>query len=204
MDTTESNLQQYKARQLRGLPDVAGVYALCDLDGLPLYVGQAAATKDTSIRKRVQRHLTSARSDVIANRQLDVWEVAYVRGWAVIGQGERASLEAQLFHLFDGEQQLVNGTVPARPAQLLTSVPEYIQVQTLPDAAIAARRDPSVRFPRQVQQFHQLLDYILNTQDKRHLRRALAVHHGRLTRQLDRFLQTHEPTDSDGPAPDDG
>jgi DNA mismatch endonuclease (patch repair protein) len=53
-----------------------GVYVLCDLDGVPLYVGQS---KD-GIRGRVARHLTSARSDMIANRQLDVWKIAYV--WA--------------------------------------------------------------------------------------------------------------------------
>lgn len=43
-----------------------GVYVLCDLDNVPVYVGQS---KD-GIRQRVQRHLTSARSDVIANRQI--------------------------------------------------------------------------------------------------------------------------------------
>ena len=201
MDTSESNLQQYKARQLRGLPDVAGVYALCDLDGVPIYVGQAAASRDTSIRKRVQRHLTSARSDVIANRQLDVWEVAYVWAWEAPDTGVRSALEAQLFHLFDGERQLVNGTVPPAPAAPLSRVPDHAVVQTLPDIAVAARLDPAIRFPRQVQQFHQLLDYILNTQDKRHLRRALAVHHRRLNRHLDQFLRTHQPTaddDSDG------
>ncbi len=186
-----------KLQQLKSLPDAAGVYALCDLDGLPIYVGQAKATKHTSLRQRVQRHLTSARSDVIANRQLDVWEVAYVRGWAVAGTAARERLEAQLFHLFDGEHQLVNGTVLPAPTKILKKPPPFIEVQTLPSAAIEARRDPSVRFPRQVQQFHQLLDYILNTQDKRHLRRALAVHHRRLNRFLDQFLKTHEPHPDD-------
>lgn len=81
MDTSQINLQRYKRLQLRDLPDVAGVYALCDLDGVPIYVGQAESSRDTSIRKRVQRHITSARSDIIANRQLDVWEVGYVWAW---------------------------------------------------------------------------------------------------------------------------
>jgi len=201
MDTSESNLQQYKQRQIRDLPDTAGVYALCDLDGLPIYVGQAAATKDTSIRKRVQRHLTSARSDVIANRQLDVWEIAYVRGWRADSPAARALLEAQLFHLFDGGNQLVNGTIPPIPVDPLTEPPHGVEVCILPASVIETRKDPAIRFPRQVQQFHQLLDYILNTQDKRHLRRALEVHHRRLNRFLEQFLRTHEPNaddDSDG------
>src|SRR5882762_6086882 len=71
------NLQKYRHTQLISLSDEVGVYALCDLDGVPIYVGQSV----DGIRTRVRRHLTSARSDVIANRQLDVWEVAYVWAW---------------------------------------------------------------------------------------------------------------------------
>jgi hypothetical protein len=197
MDTSESNLQAFKLRQIRDLPDSAGVYALCDLDRLPIYVGQAAASKDTSVRKRVQRHLTSARSDIIANRQLDVWEIAYVRGWVVDDPAARSLLEAQLFYLFDGRHQLINGTLPPAPAQLLERAPDAIEVCILPAKVIETRKDPAIRFPRQVQQFHQLLDYILNTQDKRHLRRALDVHHRRLNRFLRQFLETNAPA-SDG------
>lgn len=58
------------------LPVEKGVYVLCDLDHIPIYVGKSSE----GIRKRVQRHLTSARSDIIANRQIDVWEIAWV--WA--------------------------------------------------------------------------------------------------------------------------
>ena len=67
----------YRARQVRAIPTPVGVYALCDLDEVPIYVGQST----DGIRARVQRHLTSARSDVIANRQIDVWEIAYVWAW---------------------------------------------------------------------------------------------------------------------------
>jgi len=62
----------FRARQLSLLTNLIGVYALCDLDGMPVYVGQST----DGIRARVQRHLTSARSDVIANRMIDVWEIA--------------------------------------------------------------------------------------------------------------------------------
>jgi hypothetical protein len=54
----------YRARQIKDLTDQIGVYALCDLDGVPIYVGQSV----DGIRSRVRRHLTSARSDIIANR----------------------------------------------------------------------------------------------------------------------------------------
>jgi hypothetical protein len=58
------------------LTNKIGCYVLCDLDEVPIYVGQSV----DGIRARVRRHLTSARSDIIANRQIDVWEIAYV--WA--------------------------------------------------------------------------------------------------------------------------
>lgn len=69
------------------------VYALCDLDGVPIYVGQSV----DGIQARVRRHLTSARSDIIANRQLDVWEVAYVMAWPAEREAI-AELEATLYH----------------------------------------------------------------------------------------------------------
>lgn len=181
--------QQFRKRALRGLPDTAGVYALCDLDDVPIYVGQATASKDTSIRKRVQRHLTSARSDVIANRQLDVWEVAFVRGWECSDAIERGILESQLVHYFDAQSPLVNGTIPAHPDKQITAIPTPVSVQVIEEGLIVTRKDPAIRFPRQAETFRQLLDYVLNVYDKPHLRRALQVHHERMSRYLEAFLQ---------------
>lgn len=58
----------FRTQALGKLTDQIGVYALCDLDGVPIYVGQSV----DGIRSRVRRHLTSARSDIIANRMIDV------------------------------------------------------------------------------------------------------------------------------------
>jgi len=77
-----TDLQKYRTDQLKQLTAEIGVYALCDLDNVPIYLGQS---KD-AIRSRVRRHLTSARSDVIANRQIDVWEIAYVWAWPMPGK----------------------------------------------------------------------------------------------------------------------
>lgn len=182
------NVQEFKAQHIRKLPDRAGVYALCDLDEVVLYVGQATRSKDTSIRGRVQRHLTSARSDVIANRQLDVWEIAYVWAWPVDQEPRRKELEAHLFHKFNDQSPLVNGKVLVSHAPLSFSVPRRIRVQIMPDEEIAIRQQPALRFPRQIQHFNQLVDYVLNTQDKPHLRRALQVYYDRLTRYFQEFL----------------
>jgi hypothetical protein len=47
---------------------------VCDLDQVPIYIDPSV----DGIRSRVRRHLTSARSDIIANRQVDVWEIVCI------------------------------------------------------------------------------------------------------------------------------
>ena len=113
-------IQQYRAQQASLLPAPIGVYALCDLDEVPIYVGQSV----DGIRARVRRHLTSARSDIIANRQVDVWEIAYVWAWPCENQDTINSLEAFLFHQFDAQSRLMNGTIPANPESLPFASPE--------------------------------------------------------------------------------
>lgn len=54
-----------------------GVYAFYDYDGEPIYVGQ---TKE-SLATRLNRHLTNQRTDAVAMRILDVFEVAELEVW---------------------------------------------------------------------------------------------------------------------------
>lgn len=54
-----------------------GVYAFYDYDGEPIYVGQT----NEKLRTRVRRHLTNQRTDAVAMRILDVFEVAEVEIW---------------------------------------------------------------------------------------------------------------------------
>lgn len=54
-----------------------GVYAFYDYEGEPIYVGQT----NEQLRVRVQRHLTNQRSDAVAMRILDVFEVAEIELW---------------------------------------------------------------------------------------------------------------------------
>lgn len=178
------DLQRYKEVQLRTLPSGTGVYALCDLDEVPIYIGQST----DGIRTRVRRHLTSARSDVIANRQIDVWEIAFVWAWPIEGERAIDELESLLFNEFDCQSRLVNGEVLPRPENLTVTVPPRVRVQVIPSEEVTVRKESVLRFPRQIQHFNQLVDYILNTQDKPHLRRALRVYYDRLTRYYHAFL----------------
>lgn len=181
----------FRARAVATLDPRIGVYALCDLDGVPIYVGQSV----DGIRARVRRHLTSARSDIIANRQVDVWEIAYVLSWPVQDAAAIGPLEAGLFHQFNARSTLMNGSVPLK-ATSAAPLPEAEQrVQVMSDDERARRLDPAVRLPRQVEHYGRLVDHFLNVKNSVELRVSLEAHFARLTRYHERFL------DQDGPAP---
>lgn len=54
-----------------------GCYAFYDYEGEPIYVGQT----HEQLRTRVRRHLTNQRTDAVAMRILDVFEVAELQLW---------------------------------------------------------------------------------------------------------------------------
>lgn len=178
------DLRLYRSEQLKHLTDLTGVYALCDLDGVPLYVGQST----DGIRTRARRHLSSARSDIIANRQIDVWEIAYVWAWALEGRDQISLLEAHLFHLYDAQKPLLNGSIPTRPVSLSFAVPEKQVVQLIPEEDRIDRLDPVLRLPRQINQYLSLVDYILTVKDGVHLKRSLEAHLERLLSYHNSFL----------------
>jgi len=175
--------QAFRSLALERLTNAIGVYALCDLDGQPIYVGQSV----DGIRARVRRHLTSARSDVIANRQIDVWEIAYVWAWPVDSIEQVAPLEASIFAHFDAEQPLMNGK------SLLADMwdvawPEKQAVQVIDEAERRVRLAPAQRLPRQIQQYNLLVDYILTVKNAPHLKRSLDAHFQRLVTYHKTFL----------------
>lgn len=165
-----------------------GVYALCDLDSVPIYIGQSI----DGIRARVRRHLTSARSDIIANRQIDVWEIGFVMAWPV-PLDAIAALEATLFHHFNARSPLMNGSVPAIPAApAIVTTPAQI-VQVIADEEIDRRRDPSARLPRQIEHYGRLVDHYLNVKDSAELRVSMEAHFARLCRYHRSFLEQVGP-----------
>ena len=191
-----SELQKYRQQQVRGLPRGTGVYTLCDLDEIPIYVGQSPSQNE-GIQARTRRHLTSARSDAIASRQIDVWEVAYVWAWPLDDISDINELERSLYYYFDPKNRLMNGKVPPTPNNPISSPPSYARVQILPDAEIAIRKRPDQRLLRQIGQFYQLMDHILMVKDAKHLRNTLAVHFMRLQKYYHEFLGTTPPPEPD-------
>ncbi len=180
----------FRKTALRVLTDKIGVYVLCDLDEVPIYVGKSVV----GIRSRVNRHLTSARSDIIANRQIDVWEIAYVKAWPVKKNKEIVYLEAVLFNIFNTKNTLMNGSIPSLTGKMPNQIPSPAQtVQVMSDADIKIRRDPMLRLPRQIEHIGRLVDHILSVKDSAQLRQSLAAHFKRLDAYRRAFLEQDGP-----------
>lgn len=174
----------FRAHAIRELTDEIGVYALCDLDGVPIYVGQSV----DGIRSRVRRHLTSARSDIIANRMIDVWEIAYVKAWPVADPALIPGIEAWLFATFDAEHQLMNGKGMVSTTDLSADLPDPQVVQVIAEEERRDRLRPAQRLPRQIAHYLSLVDYIQTVKDERHLKRSLQAHFDRLVAYHATFL----------------
>jgi hypothetical protein len=166
----------FRRKAVRALTNEIGCYVLCDLDQVPIYVGQSV----DGIRSRVNRHLTSARSDIIANRQIDVWEIAWVWAYPVRDKGEIGDLEDQLFHAFHEKSALMNGKVPKLRANRASPPDPSQKVQVMSDAEIAEKRDPALRLPRQAEHYSQIVGHFLAVKNSREIAGAIQAHFERL------------------------
>lgn len=181
----------FRKRAVRTLTNEIGVYVLADLDGVPIYVGQSV----DGIRSRVARHLTSARSDIIANRQVDVWEIAYVWAFPVESRDKIAETEAGLFHHYDPTSQLMNGAIPPiNPANFSVPVPSQM-VQVMTDDEIEERRGAEQRLPRQASHYAQIVGHFLAVKNSTQIARAMDAHFDRLKRYHSSLIADALPSD---------
>lgn len=183
----------FRRKALKGLTADIGCYVLCDLDKVPIYVGQS---KD-GIRKRVNRHLTSARSDIIANRQVDVWEIAWVLAYPVNDKSEITPLEDALFHEFHPKSALMNGKVPKNPGLKKLPLP-YQQIQVMSDDEIAEKKDPVLRLPRQAEHYSQIVGHFLAVKNSKEIALSIHAHFARLQKYHNTLLGRAEDIPDDG------
>lgn len=168
----------FRKNAVKTLGSHIGVYVLGDLDNVPVYVGKS---KD-GIKQRVQRHLTSARSDVIANRQIDVWEIAYVWEYPVHDNAGIDQLEAALFHEFNPRGRLMNGTIPSLPpSDFIIPTPAKV-VQVMSDHEIDERKNTELRLPRQASHYAQLVAHFVAVKNSEQIARAMDAHFERLAK----------------------
>ena len=180
----------FRRNALRSLTDRIGCYVLCDLDETPIYVGQSV----DGIRSRVNRHLTSARSDIIANRQIDVWEIAWVWAYPVEQREDIDALETTLFHAFTARSALMNGKAPKAPARLSPPPEPFQRLQVMAEAEIIEKRDPALRLPRQIEHYSQIVGHYLAVKQSKEIAGAMEAHFLRLTK-YHRDLLARPPED---------
>lgn len=168
----------FRKSAVRTLTTQIGVYVLADLDNVPAYVGQST----DGIRQRVQRHLTSARSDIIANRQIDVWEIGFVWEYPVADRAAMNALEAALFHHFNPQSRLMNGTIPMKPVSPVALRDPAKVVQVMSDAEIAEKKDMELRLPRQANHYAQIVGHFLSVKNSSQVCRAMDAHFERLAK----------------------
>ena len=166
----------FRRKAVRTLTNKIGCYVLCDLDQVPIYVGQSV----DGIRARVNRHLTSARSDIIANRQIDVWEIAWVWTYPVENRADIGTIEDALFHEFHPKSALMNGKVPKAPGRRIKVPTPFQKVQVMADAEIEEKRDPALRLPRQAEHYSQIVGHFLAVKNSKEIAVAIQAHFQRL------------------------
>ena len=175
----------FRRKAVAMLTQKIGAYVLCDLDHIPIYVGQSV----DGIRARVRRHLTSARSDIIANRQIDVWEIAWVWTYPVQNREDIHPIEAVLFHQFDKKSALMNGKLPKAPARRIRAPKPAQKIQVMSDAEIAEKKVASLRLPRQAEHYSQIVGHFLAVKNSKEIARAIQAHFVRLERYHRSLLQ---------------
>lgn len=183
----------FRRKAVKSLTNDIGVYVLADLDNVPIYVGQS---KD-GIRSRVARHLTSARSDIIANRQIDVWEIAYVWAYPVSDPNNISPLEAALFHRYNKKSQLMNGaTLPPPPNKFTIPEPSQV-VQVMSGEEIKDKLDEAQRLPRQAAHYAQIVGHFVAVKNSSQIAMAMDAHFQRLKTYHQRLLKEAKPDDSE-------
>ena len=165
----------FRKRAMKELPASTGVYVLCDLDEIPIYVGQSR----DGIRSRVSRHLTSARSDIIANRQIDVWEIAFVLAYPILNVLDITPTENRLYHHFNKKSKLMNGTVPRALPKAPIPKPS-VKVQVMSDKEITERKTSEQRLPRQANHYAQIVGHFLAVKNSTQIAGAMDAHFERL------------------------
>lgn len=193
--SNSSTYLEHKKEKVGELTDEPGVYALCDLDAKPVYVGQGISS-DRGIRQRVQRHLTSARSDMVANRGIDVWDIAYVRTWPITESYQNTEekkdladqLEVDVFEMLSEDHTIHNyQEVDGQPTAGFDRTHSQM-VQIIGDTEIEKRSQPRERMLRQLQHLHRLADHMVYVKSSEAQQRALKRHLDRAENLCKRVL----------------
>lgn len=163
-----------------------GVYLFIDYDGEPIYVGQ---TRE-KLRTRIRRHLTNQRTDAVAMRVLDPFEVAEVEMWPFWELEQMAedkiktTLQKAEFTVYlralEGSRfgaVLNEGEIPE--AEIIP-LPESVRTSILPVGSRLQREHPDIRLARRARTIADLARVISERRVSSGIRRTLWVQSQRL------------------------
>lgn len=174
-----SDLPSPQVREFRNLLDVAlnefdeqgriignakfGVYAFYDYDGEPIYVGQT----NEQLRVRVRRHLTNQRTDAVAMRVLDIFEVAELELWPLWDlehEPDRSLARSRLDEIeytayvkaiqSSRFKAILNEKIP--PVSSPVELPSSRRFSLVGETAVEERRHPDVRIARRAETISRL------------------------------------------------
>ncbi len=132
-----------------------GVYGFYDYDGEPIYVGQTAE----SFGIRIGRHMTGQRSDTLAYRILDPFEVAEMQLWPTEhlrnDPAKKTRLDATEYSAYrqaidqSKYRAILNEKIPP-PSESVALPPSY-RFNLVPEHLRADREHPDVRIARRAE-----------------------------------------------------
>lgn len=132
-----------------------GVYGFYDYDGEPIYIGQTWENFGT----RVGRHMTGQRSDTLAYRILDPFEVAEVELWPTeylrTDPDKKSKLDSVEYSAYraaiDNSKYgaILNEKIP--PFSDLVELPESFRFNLIPPGMRDEREHPDVRIARRAE-----------------------------------------------------
>jgi len=146
-----------------------GCYAFYDYDGEPIYVGQT----NEQLRVRVKRHLTNQRTDAVAMRILDVFEVAELELWPlwefegltkkdepVVHSEAKAALNAVEYNAYlqaigaSKFKAILNEKIP--PVSQQVALPPSRRFELISDENRRERGHPDIRIARRAETLSRL------------------------------------------------
>ncbi len=156
-----------------------GVYLFYDYDGEPIYVGQ---TRE-SLRTRIRRHLTNQRTDAVAMRVLDPFEVAEIEMWPfwkLAGQPDTVVRDTLNRAEYTVYQRAIRASVFSAilneaefaPTELI-DLPASKRAALLPKAERESREHPDIRLARRARTIAELARIISERKVKAGIRRTL-------------------------------
>ena len=163
--------------------------------GLALTLTGITLRRSRLVTYFVRLHVHAGSYGHAKNRQIDVWEIAFVWAYPVERKLKMAGIEAALFHHFDPISKLMNGAIPNQPDPPI-AIPDPIQiVQVMSDNELTEKKDPAQRLPRQAEHYAQIVGHFLAVKNSNQIARAMHAHFERLSRYHDSMLDLETQDD---------